>query len=656
MSASTYLDDDDIFTPPSSVTNLDDDDDELSSVSSVSTLGDLPSRSSAHVRSVALPDMDADGATFTAPVDTGAPACRTTPLPPPSDEELRALEAKIAALMGKLKTGTATVDDRRRMAELGARMESLAKSAVTEKMRTRTAMKTALRSKEKEVRFAERRKEIRSALKVYENAEKVNLLFMMDATGSMSGHIDAVKTQIQEIVANMRRSHAGIQLHVGFLAYRDHCDESSGTRFEVLPFTNDINRFQSFVGGLAATGGGDEAEDIHGALKVAGQQDWTTGGAATRVLIHIGDAPCHGSQYHNGCGDEYASGDPYSLQAVDLLKRLQGLQIEYTFGRINASTDKMIEVFNQEVGGEPYITTCEVQDTKRVTKIVTTSLRASIAKTASALRSTGTFGFGAAGSAASTRSMVSLRSYRIETSMPAWHTIAPRMVAVYSNKPVTMEQLQKRGFGFLSWGTVEPTDGTKKEAVRVKIAPHPFAEGELRLARYAQLITKGSTPHVLKEFKVIGDGVHTLERYLKQIEVSTISAYLAREYNKIRPPHCKQIRFLKSHAVSVDTARGKRFYNLERMLPAGTKFIKYSNNVGYWDDDEFDETLARFSQWTHEVTRGYMMVVDLQGVKTDKEYILTDPVLHCKDIDRFGSTNMGELGMDRCLKSLRAYI
>ena len=614
--ASMFLDvdDDDIFTPPSSVTNLDDE--EL-------------------------------GCTSRQPA---------TPVPPPSDERLRAMNAKIAALMEKLSTGTATIDDRRRMAELGARMESLAKSAVSEKLRTRTAMKKALRTKEKEVRFAERRKEIRSALIVYEKAEKVNLLFMMDATGSMASHIAAVKTQIQEIVENMRRSHAGIQLHVGFLAYRDHCDD--GKRFEIQPFTKDINQFQSFVGALAATGGGDTAEDIHGALKAAGEQEWATGGAETRVLIHIGDAPCHGSQYHDGCDDRYPDGDPHGLQAANLFRQLQDLRVEYTFGRINSSTDKMVEEFNRELGGEPYITTCEVQDTKTVTANVTASLRASIAKTASALHRTEIFGFaGAAGSAVSSRSTVSLRSYTIEKKMPAWHTISPQTVSVYSNKPVTMEQLQRRGFGFLGWGTVEPTDGTEKGAVRVKIAPNPFAHGELRLARYARIITeKGSTPHVLKEFKVTGDGVHTLESYLRQIEVSTISAYLAQEYNEIKELHCKPIKFLRSHAVSVNTPHGKRFYNLERMLPAGSKFTKFSNNVGYWDEEEFDETLARFSQWTHEITHGYMMVVDLQGVKTDKGFTLTDPVLHCKDVDRFGSTNLGELGMDRCLKALRAYI
>ena len=35
------------------------------------------------------------------------------------------------------------------------------------------------------------------------------------------------------------------------------------------------------------------------------------------------------------------------------------------------------------------------------------------------------------------------------------------------------------------------------------------------------------------------------------------------------------------------------------------------------------------------------MVVDLQGVHTPEGYVLTDPVILCTDIRRFGATNLG---------------
>ena len=34
--------------------------------------------------------------------------------------------------------------------------------------------------------------------------------------------------------------------------------------------------------------------------------------SSTKLLIHFGDAPAHGSQYHNGrASDKYAAGDPH---------------------------------------------------------------------------------------------------------------------------------------------------------------------------------------------------------------------------------------------------------------------------------------------------------------------------------------------------------
>jgi hypothetical protein len=50
------------------------------------------------------------------------------------------------------------------------------------------------------------------------------------------------------------------------------------------------------------------------------------------------------------------------------------------------------------------------------------------------------------------------------------------------------------------------------------------------------------------------------------------------------------------------------------------------------------------------------MVTDLQGVLKDNEFYLTDPVILCKDVMRFGHTNLGEKFMMKCIDSTRAYM
>jgi hypothetical protein len=50
------------------------------------------------------------------------------------------------------------------------------------------------------------------------------------------------------------------------------------------------------------------------------------------------------------------------------------------------------------------------------------------------------------------------------------------------------------------------------------------------------------------------------------------------------------------------------------------------------------------------------MVVDLQGVKADGKFILTDPVVLCTDTSRFGCTNLGKGFMQKCRASAKAYL
>jgi hypothetical protein len=63
------------------------------------------------------------------------------------------------------------------------------------------------------------------------------------------------------------------------------------------------------VNGIAASGGGDAPEDIAGAFDKIAEMEWKS---RTKLIIHIADAPCHGSQYH-GLGDSYPAGDPHGL-------------------------------------------------------------------------------------------------------------------------------------------------------------------------------------------------------------------------------------------------------------------------------------------------------------------------------------------------------
>jgi hypothetical protein len=72
-------------------------------------------------------------------------------------------------------------------------------------------------------------------------------------------------------------------------------------------------------------------------------------------------------------------------------------------------------------------------------------------------------------------------------------------------------------------------------------------------------------------------------------------------------------------------------------------YVKFNSNSG-WENKNCGLTMAAFSHFTYHSSDGKMLVCDLQGVKTDDRYILTDPAI-CSVQQAFGITDLGEDGI-----------
>ena len=122
----------------------------------------------------------------------------------------------------------------------------------------------------------------------------MDVLFVIDATGSMGSAIRAATDRVTTIAAELRREHCCVDIKFGAICYRDPVDVT-GEKHEVQPF-GTIEDLHSFLKTIRATGGGDGPEDWVGALKHAIDFHWRQG---TRTMIWIADAPAHGRRF---CG------------------------------------------------------------------------------------------------------------------------------------------------------------------------------------------------------------------------------------------------------------------------------------------------------------------------------------------------------------------
>jgi hypothetical protein len=129
----------------------------------------------------------------------------------------------------------------------------------------------------------------------------VDIVFCIDATGSMSPVIDAVKYNVRSFHDLLRSSMAEkdksiSQLRVRVIAFRDFGDNPDDaikfTDFFRLP--EQRGEFETFVSELRADGGGDEPESALEALAVAIDSEWEHGLDRRRhVIVMFTDAAAH---------------------------------------------------------------------------------------------------------------------------------------------------------------------------------------------------------------------------------------------------------------------------------------------------------------------------------------------------------------------------
>ncbi len=126
---------------------------------------------------------------------------------------------------------------------------------------------------------------------VAEAKQRVEVAFVLDTTGSMSGLIEGAKRKIWSIATAIVDANPEAEIRIGLVAYRDIGDEYVTRSFEL---TTDIQDLYAKLLMLRARGGGDWPESVNEALdKAVTGLNWTQGPGVDRIVFLVGDAPPH---------------------------------------------------------------------------------------------------------------------------------------------------------------------------------------------------------------------------------------------------------------------------------------------------------------------------------------------------------------------------
>ena len=120
---------------------------------------------------------------------------------------------------------------------------------------------------------------------------KIELVFALDTTGSMSGLINAAKEKIWSIASTMAAAQPTPEISIGLVAYRDRGDAYITKRIEL---SQDLDTVYSELLQLKAAGGGDGPESVNAALfDAVHSMNWSQDPNSYKVIFLVGDAPGH---------------------------------------------------------------------------------------------------------------------------------------------------------------------------------------------------------------------------------------------------------------------------------------------------------------------------------------------------------------------------
>ncbi|HMF19761.1 MAG TPA: vWA domain-containing protein [Gemmataceae bacterium] len=120
---------------------------------------------------------------------------------------------------------------------------------------------------------------------------RVEVVFCLDTTGSMSGLIDGAKQKIWSLCNQIAGGKPTPEVKVGLVAYRDRGDEYVT---KVVDLSDDLDAVHAKLMDFVAAGGGDEPESVNEALHDALHKiNWSEDSGALRIIYLVGDAPPH---------------------------------------------------------------------------------------------------------------------------------------------------------------------------------------------------------------------------------------------------------------------------------------------------------------------------------------------------------------------------
>ncbi|KAI6240762.1 hypothetical protein M3Y99_00419600 [Aphelenchoides fujianensis] len=369
----------------------------------------------------------------------------------------------------------------------------------------------------------------------------------------------------------------------------------------------------------------------------------------------IREVPAHGKHFHNddytlsmdGWPDRYPNGDPSGLTADGIFERISEKGIDYYFGKITEHTNTMIKAFETS-----FCNQIEQFDIKDVLKISSSVISAVSESVSNAMSDSG-------------RSSRPDRVYTLDSAVPDWSALEVHDGTFLTYQyPNSVHDVLKN----------KPLKRFATDSARIQIAANPFAKGGERLVYYGRDL-ESNEDVVLKEYIRLYKPEDTAHRHEVANKMQVVAEFFAMQFmdaceEKMRAQIPATLEFLPVKTLLLGPTAAPRCLTYEEFLGHDVRYVRFTNNSkgvmheadaqAHGISVEMLRFVVAFSHYTYTVSKGKLMVVDLQGVVKPTTttggrptVVLTDPAIHSEDPTRFASTNLTNRGMSYFFESHR---
>lgn len=519
----------------------------------------------------------------------------------------------------------------------------------------------------------------------------MELVFVLDITGSMDRYIKAVSASLKHNIVNLKKMNAKKKIIVAIIFFKDKkplnneefllleiqiskenkqkeklkdfLNEAKQSDFResaeflnglreyndyihIIDFTTDINFIEKklSLGALECKGGLDTCEDLNEALKAALTLQWNPN-SKMKTLIIITDAPSHGKRYHDPkILDDFQKDDENINNLENTIQKLCEKNIGIVCLEIDEITRKMYQIIESVVkktmNGNFLLTVLDKE---------------------------------------AEQEQENLNAWFKKTFLDDVDSLFTKQWEMYFKDKIRDSLNWNKQIDWNNSFENQKTLGYSYLIFIARLIPktldfYHLNELELKFTEKSEnsicgwfsedVVLKGTQSKIFLMKRKDNQERYAIkipiDKVIKKIEDLDISSkiYLLTKtiYEAFKVQLNENVKHFQFLDLEILRIKKPKFFQeckyviCEQFLEG--IFIKYNNNYGWKLPLEKGETYKRnllcqaFSHFSYEHSKGKLLICDLQGVGNN----FTDPSIHSIE-EEFGNTDVGEYGIYKFFKS-----